>query len=60
VHLEYQLLAAYMFSDLKEFFEISKAALEETTPDIPTKWLQKDTFKLVPTSISSRLSKSSV
>jgi hypothetical protein len=37
VHLKYQLLAAYMFSDLKEFFEISKAALEETAPDIPTK-----------------------
>jgi hypothetical protein len=60
VDLGYQLLAAYMFNDSKKFKEISKAALEEITPDIPTKWLQKDTLTLLPTSISSRSSKRSV
>jgi hypothetical protein len=58
--LGYQLLAAYMFNDRKKFFEISRVALEEITPDIPTTWLQKDTLTLLPTSISSRLSKRSV
>jgi hypothetical protein len=60
VDLGYQLLAAYMFNDRKKFFEISRAVLEEITPDIRTKWLQKDTLTLLPTSILSRLSKRSV
>jgi hypothetical protein len=57
VDLGYQLLAAYMFNDANKFLEISKAALEEMTPDLPTKWLQEDTLTLLPTSISGRLSK---
>jgi hypothetical protein len=57
VDLGFQLLAAYMFNDAKRFSEISKATLNDVTPDFSAQWLQEETLALLPTSISSRLRK---
>jgi hypothetical protein len=53
------LLACYTFNDPKRFSQISKKAMDDMTPDFHNKWLEEDTLTLLPTRISSRLSKRS-
>jgi hypothetical protein len=50
----FQILAAYMFNDSKEFWEVSKIALENMTPGFPAVWAEENTLCFLSVNVLSR------